>query len=217
MSDTEPVTSDLRAELTATVATAVEFSVILPPGWARFGVDAEAERQLTENMMAVLREHGTATEVLSVRQSVHASFAELRRRKAIACYLPVLPVDGVVLPASITIAPAPVRTPDRLADFAQRVQQKAVTFARGRDEDDLEVWRWEQRSSGLPGEPTEGERGGSRTISYLFEAPRTSRRTPAVVSGTLLYAAGEAEGDFAEQVLALLDAIMGTFTWAATP
>lgn len=214
MSDTERVTSDLRAELATRTEPAVEFSLILPPGWKRFGVDAEAEAQLTENVMATLREHSTASEVVSVRQLVHASFAELRRRKAIACYLPVLPVDGVVIPASIMVAPAPVRTPDRLAEFAARVQQKAAVFARGRDEDGLEIWRWEQRRSGLPGEG--GEEGGSRTVSYLFEAPNGTRRAPAVVSGTLLYAPDEAESSFAEEVLLLLDAIMGTFTWTAT-
>lgn len=211
MSDTERVTDDLRAELSAHVEPAVEFSLILPPGWSRFGVDAEAEQQLTANVTAVLREHGGVSEMISVRQMVHASFTELRRRKAIACYLPVLPVDGVVIPASIMVAPAPVRSPDRLAEFAQRVQQKATTFARGRDENGLDVWRWEQRHRGLPGEG--GENGGARTISYLYEAPRGSRRSPAVVSGTLLYAPDEAESDFAEEVILLLDAIMGTFTW----
>ncbi|GAA5212418.1 hypothetical protein [Microbacterium kyungheense] len=204
---------DLRAELAANQESELEFSVVLPPGWARFGVDAEAERRLTANMMAVLRERSTPAETMSVRQFVHAGFTELRRQKAVACYLPVAPVDDIVIPASITVAPAPVRSPDRLEEFAQRVEAKSVVFARGRDEDGLEVWRWEQRRAGLPGEG--GEDAGSRTVSYLFEAPRGSRRTPAVVSGSLLYAAGEAESDFAEDVLVLLDAIMGTFTWSA--
>jgi hypothetical protein len=214
VSDTERVTSDLRAEIAARIEPSIEFSLVLPPGWSRFGVDAEAEQQLSANITAVLREHAPVPEVLRVRQLVHASFAELRRRKAIACYLPVLPVDDIVIPASIMVAPAPVRTPDRLAEFATRVQQKASVFARGRDEDGLEIWRWEQRSKGLPGDG--GEEGGARTVSYLFEAPKGSRRTPAVVSGSLLYAPDEAESDFAEEVILLLDAIMGTFTWTPT-
>ena len=204
---------DLRAQLAASQEASLEFSLILPPGWARFGVDVAAEQQLTANMTEVLREHGSPSEMLAVRQLVHASFTELRRRNAVACYLPVEPVDDIVIPASITVAPAPVRSPDRLAEFAQRVEQRATVFARGRGDDGLEMWRWEQRVRGLPGEG--GEDGGARTVSYLFEAPKESRRTPAVVSGSLLYAPGEDTSDFAEEVLLLLDAIMGTFTWTA--
>lgn len=195
---------DLKSELLGEQA-GVTYSLVLPPGWARFAVDAEAERLLMQNVTAVLRERGQVSEVLRERQRMTRLFSELRRRRAKAIYLPVVPVEDVVIPASIVVLPAPVAGAANLAKLRERLDRDQVVAAT--EVDGRQVWRWEESQRSIDGDSA----AGSITINYLFEAPAGNR--PAVVSCTLLVARGYEDGTFAESVLALLDAIAATFSW----
>lgn len=197
---------DLKSELTGATATPLQFSIVTPPGWARFSVDEEAERQLTQNMEQMFRDRGQPQNLLTYRMQMHKTFAELRRRNAVAIYLPVIPVDEVVLPVAIMVLPAPVRDAAAIERFAQRLESRALVGSATID--GLRVLRWEERSV-VPGE--EGAR--SLVINHLFEAPAESRRSAAVVSSALLYVDGSEGDEFTESLTVLLDAIAGTFTW----
>ena len=68
---------DLKSELTGTVDRPLQFSIVTPPGWARFRVDETAERQLAENMEQVFRDRGQPQELLRYRTQMHKVFSEL--------------------------------------------------------------------------------------------------------------------------------------------
>ena len=197
---------DLKSELTGLVETPLQFSIVTPPGWARFHVDESAERQLAQNMEQLFRDRGQPTELHRYRTQMHKVFSELRRRNAVAIYLPVVPVEDIVLPVAVMILPAPVRDAAGIERFAQRLATRG-TVTSGMSED-LRVLRWEERSA------VEGEAGArSLVINHLFEAPAGSGRSAAVVSSALLYIDGSEGDEFTESLELLLDAIVGTFTW----
>lgn len=197
---------DLKSELTGTVDRPLQFSIVTPPGWARFRVDEAAERQLTENMEQVFRDRGQPQELLRYRMQMHKLFSELRRRNAVAIYLPVVPVQDIVLPVAVMVLPAPVRDAAGIERFAQRLAERGG--ATSGLSDGLRILRWEERSA------VEGEQGAlSLVINHLFEAPAGSGRSAAVVSSALLYVDGSESEEFTESLQLLLEAIAGTFTW----
>jgi hypothetical protein len=200
--------SDLKSELLAIPLPPLEFSIVTPPGWARFGVDKEAEKQLASNMEQLFRDRGQPHELFRQRAHLHKLFSELRRRNAVAVYLPTTPVEGIVLPVSIVILPAPVRDAAGVNRFAQRLAGRGEV--RSGMHAGLQILRWEERA------PVPGEDGAySLVINHLFEAPTGSRRAAAVVSASLLYVDGSEGDEFTESLAVLLDAIAGTFTWKA--
>lgn len=198
--------ADLKSELMGTVATPLHFSIVTPPGWARFRVDEEAERQLMQNMEQLFRDRGQPQNLLTYRMQLHKTFAELRRRNAVAVYLPVVPVDEVILPVAVMVLPAPVKDGSGVDRFAERLASRGMVGSATID--GLRVLRWEERSA-VPGE--EGAR--SLVINHLFQAPAGTRRSAAVVSSALLYVDGSEGDDFTESLTMLLDAIAATFTW----
>jgi hypothetical protein len=201
---------DLKSELTGSTRPPLEFAITTPPGWARFAVDEAAEAQLTGNMEALFRDRGQPRELLGYRTQVHKMFLELRRRNALAIYLPVEPVGDIVLPLSIVILPAPVRDEAGIEHFARRVAARGEMTSAVID--GLRVLRWEQRSA------VTGEEGASAlTINHLFEAPHGSGRSAAIVTGALLYLDGAEGDDFAQSLEELLQAIASTFTWGVRP
>jgi hypothetical protein len=199
---------DLKSELIADARPPLEFALVTPPGWARFAVDEAAEKQLAANMEQLFRERGQPKELFRQRAQLHKLFTELRRRNAVAVYLPVKLVGEVVLPVSIVILPAPVRDAAGVGRFAQRLALRGEVSSGLHD--GLQILRWEERS------PVPGEKGAhSLVINHLFEAPTGSGRSAAVVSASLLYIDGSEGGEFIESLAALLDAIAGTFSWKA--
>lgn len=197
---------DLKSELIADAHPPLEFSLITPPGWERFAVDEAAEKQLAANMEQVFRDRGEPKELFRQRAQLHKLFSELRRRNAVAVYLPVKPVENVPLPLSIVILPAPVRDSAGVDRFAQRLASRGQVASALHD--GLQILRWEERAA-VPGEAG----AYSLAIHHLFQAPVGSGRPAALVSASMLYIDGS-EGDaFTESLEILLDAIVGTFTW----
>ena len=199
---------DLRSELLADTRPALEFALITPPGWARFAVDEAAEKQLAGNMEQVFRDRGQPKELFHQRAQLHKLFTEMRRRNAVAIYLPVKPVENVVLPVSIVILPAPVRDSAGVDRFAQRLATRGEVTSGLHN--GLQILRWEERSA-VP-----GEKGAHSLVNnHLIEAPTGSGRSAAVVSASLLYIDGSEGEEFTESLEILLEAIVGTFTWKA--
>ncbi|WP_354025425.1 hypothetical protein [Conyzicola nivalis] len=200
---------DLRSELLADVRAPLEFALITPPGWARFGVDEAAEKQLAGNMEQVFRDRGQPKQLFHQRAQLHKLFNELRRRNAVAVYLPVKPVNDVVLPVSIAILPAPVRDSAGVDRFAQRLASRGAVSSGLHN--GLQILRWEERNA-VPGE----NGAHSLAINHLFEAPTGSGRSAALVTASLLYIDGSEGEEFTESLEILLEAIVGTFTWRIT-
>ena len=182
------------------------YSLIFPPGWAQFPVDREAEAQLIQNIRELYHDGGRPDIAADVRTRLHVYFRRLRSIKAKAIYLPIRRVDDLVLPVSIAAVPytaPPGRTiPDSVAAVARaEVEEIAFPFAT--------VYRWQETRDRV-----EREQGvSSETVTYLFPLPGENQREGILLTYAVLRLTEDADPQFTEVLIALFDAIMGTFRW----
>ena len=187
-------------------APELAYTLIFPPGWAQFAVDRDAEARLIQNVRDIYHDGGRPDIAADVRTRLHVYFARLRSIKAKAIYLPISRVDDVVLPVSIAAVPytaPPGRTiPDSVAAVAKTaVEEITFPFAT--------VYRWQETRDRV-----EREQGlSSETITYLFPLPGENQRKGFLLSYAVLHPTDEADAQFTETLIALFDAIMGTFRW----
>ncbi|PJJ73257.1 hypothetical protein CLV46_2843 [Diaminobutyricimonas aerilata] len=188
--------------------TSYEYSLIFPPGWGRFRPNQEAERHVVHNLTEAFAASGDMRALTRFRALVHTSFEELRRRGAVAVHVPTETVEGVALPASVSVLPAPFRSEEDAARFEAALTARGATVKVG-EEGTARIVRWEERT-----DHAAGEQGVSAlSVGYVFPAPDGSRLRPAVVAGSILYPTGDEENELTRSLLALIDAVAGTFTW----
>lgn len=189
-------------------AEAYEYALVFPPGWERFPVDDAVEREFVDRLMAVFAGRGQAEQLTHYRTMLHKSFVQLKRRKAVAIHVPSQPTADIPLPVSVVVIPAPFRSDSDLELFRSKLTQRGPVAA-SQEEDGRTILRWEERSVRAGGE----EGASSLTINWLFPAPKGSGLRPAIVGCSILFPSGLEEDDLTQALIALVDAIAGTFTW----
>ncbi|WP_167132025.1 hypothetical protein [Paramicrobacterium chengjingii] len=207
---------DLKSELKGATSGAgrpsVTYSLLFPPGWKRFAVDDDAEKTFVASLKQVFQPRGLAKDYMYYRALTHRMFMDMKKRRASSIYLPVKPIDGTLLPASMVVLPAPLGGAHQLDDFRARLMKRFELEER--TENELAIWRWEERQTTFP----EGDVGvGALTVHHLFEAPKSTGRAPLMLSATLLVPTGEEKSDLIGIVSELFDAIAGTFNWVRKP
>lgn len=199
--------TSLRDELVTPATVPHEYSLVVPPGWQRLPVDDDIEKRFVDVLMDRFRSQGDPRLLTRMRQGVHKSLAELRRRGAVAIHLPVEAASEVPLPVSIVLLPAPLRSDADIATFRSKLESRGPVSAA--DDNGRTILRWEEVVSKAGGD----EGVSSRTISWLFPAPASSGLRPAIVSGTILYPDGLEQDELVLALGELVDAVAGTFTW----
>ncbi|MCW4458973.1 hypothetical protein [Microbacterium sp. MPKO10] len=151
---------------------------------------------------------GQAKDYMYYRALTHRLFVDMKKRRASSIHLPIKPVEGTFLPASMVVLPAPISGAHQLDDFRNRLTKRFELEESS--ENGLAIWRWEEQQS----TSSEGDFGvGALTIHHLFEAPKATGRAPLMLSATLLVPPGEEKSELIGIVSELFDAIAGTFRW----
>lgn len=185
------------------------YRLLFPPGWAEYGVDEDAERDLLVRTRAKIKPLGRPDLDFSITSSIKSSFRQLRSRDAFALYLPSELAGDAVLPMSITAS--------RLVDPLGGPLDGRITeiFRDHGGEflgDDRNIVRWRRvhrTLDGLPGLSDE-------QVNYAIPVTGTGRRMALLLSTSIIRdPAGSIDEDSIELMVELSDSIVGTFTWAS--
>ncbi|MBL0886554.1 hypothetical protein [Myceligenerans indicum] len=195
------------------------WAMLLPPGWARFPtgagrareLDAAIEQVVARALPDTLPRDTAEPHRRLLRDTLHSTLAEAVDAGAGAVYLPTEPLDGVMVPASITEV-------ELVSDAgANPVEVAAGLLTDGYEESDLVE---------LDGRP------GVR-LAHTEHAVRRDGDVPELSTHQVVYAVSrdEALGEWlvlsfstvwnsedserlAEALVLFFDAVMGTFRWA---
>ena len=185
------------------------YRLLFPPGWAEYGVDEGAERDLLVRTRAKIKPLGRPDLDFSITASIKSAFRQLRSRDAFALYLPSEVSEDAILPMSITAS--------RLVDPLGGPLDGQIT-AVFRDHggeflgDDRNIVRWRRVHRSLEGLPGLSD----QQVNYAIPVMGTGRRMALLLSTSIIQdPAGSISEDSIEMMVALSDSIVGTFTWAS--
>ncbi|MFY1678247.1 hypothetical protein [Streptomyces sp. WMMC905] len=195
------------------------YQLILPPEWVRVPMRVgteEAIKSIVDEAFATLPRSAPLDKIGPYRREMERRLCdvvkEARRAEALDLYLPVEPMHGIAIPASIVVSE--MRFPDEVAVEPSAVVNRLVTASgRGGESSIVQVdgvhgVRTDRTI--LSGTEDAGELG-SRRVDYVAPVPGDPGRWIAVAFSTL--GAGDPEDDIADLSVALYDAMMSTFRW----
>lgn len=186
------------------------YRMLFPAGWAEFGVDDDAERELNLRSRAKVKPLGRPDLDFAITSSIKGAFRQLRTREPLALYLPTEVSEDAVLPMSIiasrlmdpTGAPLDAHITSIFRDFGGEFLG-----------DDRNIVRW-RRTHRQP----EGATAGiiDEQVNYAIPVAGTGRRMALLLSTSIIHDnEGSVSKDSIELMAALSDSIVSTFTWAS--
>lgn len=185
------------------------YRLLFPPGWAEYGVDEGAERDLLVRTRAKIKPLGRPDLDFSLTSSIKSAFRQLRSREAIALYLPSELAGDAILPMSITAS----RLVDPLGGpLDARITEIFRDYGGEFLGDDRSIVRWRRLHRSLEGLPGLSD----EQVNYAIPVPGTGRRMALLLSTSIIQdPAGSISQDSIDLMVALSDSIIGTFTWAS--
>lgn len=204
-------TGGLRAELGG--ETMPEFTLSLPVGWVRRTPDEATHDELVAAARARLMRLHRPDLFGQLSALTDRLFRDLRRTGAVAFFLPGEGApDAAFLPASLTASVR--RGPDgRSLDdtMAQLIRAEGATPLGG----DRRFLRW-LRSERRPVDAGDATAVDTTTVVYLTPVPRTGRRRALQFTLVISHdAAADGDAEYVAALVALFDAHLATFAWAA--
>lgn len=213
------------------------YELVLPAGWRRIPIQhgtKVAIRGITDEVLRRVGANVSRDALMPQRIELERRLSEMARRArsagGIDLYLPVEYTHGVTITASFVVSQIelpdpPLEQPDgRHADVAQFIAYLTSGSGSGEgeggDSAPAEAAAVEvagasaARKEGVsPADPDRQIGYGSRRVDYMIPVPGHPRGMLVVTFSTI--GDGDPDGEFAKLLVALFDAIMTTFRWAA--
>ncbi len=200
------------------VDSATGYAIVVPPGWVNIPLrdgTADAVRAIAKRLFSEASDELPRDDIATYRAQLEGRLNELARQAArnsgIDLYLPTTPRGDVAIPASIVVSDLQLRGGDALnpedvtRELTEGADSQRVTI------DAVEGVRDEQVT---PASPERGVPDASRVVKYLLPVPGVVGHWLAITFSTP--ADGDPQGEFADLLVELFDAIMSTFTWTAS-
>lgn len=207
------------AQDTPTGQQVTAYSIVLPPGWRRIPVRSgskKAIREAVEDAFSGLPKDAPRDKIgpyrMEMERYLTGMVKDARTKGGLDLYLPVLPVYGAPMPASLVVADISeaLRPAGEVPDPAQAIAMFAA------DNDHTHPVTVDG-ALGLRIEKTgnasldKGGEFGTHQVDYVLSVPGTRDRWLAVYFATL--GGGNRDDQVAALLTGLFDAMMTTFRW----
>lgn len=202
----------------ADTRNAFGYTLIIPPGWTRIPlkdgtqdavkkvVDEAAERvshDLPRDKVAEAR--------LELYRRLNSSVKEAQRRDGVDLYLPVEPMHGHLIAASIIVA----KIDTTLRDGVRRQDVLTQLLTDSADSEPAEVAGSAavRKERTMDADPEKGAEAPSKHVDYIVQVPSSGADSGWVVVSFSTIGDGDPAGDVTEILVELFDAVMTTFRW----
>ncbi|MGO4681881.1 hypothetical protein [Microbacterium sp. 2MCAF23] len=166
--DSPPVRVSLREQLGG--APDPDFTLILPPGWERRGVDDATERSMLGAMRQRLMTAQRPELYAQMNRLLREAFVQMRKVSVVAMFVPADDAEhALFLPASLTASIQRSDSGENLDDFVRTAIREHGATALLEDQRFLRMERDEVQT-------VEGERVGVTTVVYITPMPGSQRR-----------------------------------------
>ncbi|WP_055565402.1 hypothetical protein [Streptomyces atriruber] len=202
----------------ADTKNAFGYTLIIPPGWSRIPlregsqdavkeiVDEAAERASRE-----LPKDKVAEARMELYRRLNASVKEAQRRDGVDLYLPVEPMHGYLVAASIVVAK--LDTGLREGVSPQDMLTQLLADSKDSEPAELDGAAGLRKERTMPADPRKGAETASKHVDYVVRVPSSGGDAGWVVVSFTTLGDGNPEGDFTEILVELFDAVMTTFRW----
>jgi hypothetical protein len=203
------------APAAAGVSGAVGYSIVLPPQWHEIPLRSgtvEAIRSILNNAITRLRRDLPRDKVAPYRTEIERRLTLLsnqaRRNGGLCLYLPVEPMHGIPVAASFVISEGSVGSggtdPSLVTSELAAAQEGATPCAVGGSK--------AVRIERIAGPDLRNDvEFGSRRIDYVIPVP--GQEDHWLIAAFSTVGTGDPEGEHADLLAQLFDAIMSTFRW----
>ncbi|WP_409059059.1 hypothetical protein [Streptomyces sp. SYP-A7185] len=202
----------------AETKNACGYTLIIPPGWTRIPLKEGTEEavkeivdEAAERISGDLPRDKVAKARLELYRRLNTSVNDARRRGGVDLYLPVEPMHGILVAASIIVA----KVAPALRDGVDRQDVLAQLLTDSADAESVEVAGSAavRKERTVDADPEKGAEAPSKHVDYVVQVPSTGADSGWVVISFSTIGDGDPAGDLAEVLVELFDAIMTTFRW----
>ncbi|CAM5251353.1 hypothetical protein SALBM135S_09091 [Streptomyces alboniger] len=202
----------------ADTKNAFGYTLVIPPGWTRIPLregTREAVKQIVDEAAEKLSDDLPKDKVTDARMELYrrlnASVKEAQRRDGVDLYLPVEPMYGYLIAASIIVAK--LDTALREGVGGQDVLTQLLTASEDSEPAEVGGSPAVRKERTMPADPAKGADAPSKHVDYLVQVPSTGADAGWVVASFSTLGNGDPESDFTEILVELFDAVMTTFRW----
>lgn len=191
--------------MTAELAEPTGFHIMMPPGWARYLIDATGKKALLARTTARMRDLSRPDLDAQARTMIESYWRTLLANRISAIYLPTEAEQGPAAPLSIAAKQHAAVPGSPFADSLSSIANAPIE----RFETPIgEIHRWQSdvRGSG------EFEGVHSRRIGYGFPFPLPGDRRGMVFLASVAYV-DETDTEVVSLLTETSDTIMETFRW----
>lgn len=202
----------------ADIKNAFGYTLVLPPGWARIPLREGTQDavktivdEAAERVSADLPKDKVADARMELYRRLNASVKEAQRRDGVDLYLPVEPMHGYLIAASIVVAK--VDTALREGVGGHDVLTQLLADSAGSEPVEMDGATAVRKERTMPADPKKGVEAPSKHVDYLVQVPSSGGDSGWLVVSFSTLGDGNPEGDFTEILVELFDAVMTTFRW----
>ncbi|MGW7076793.1 hypothetical protein [Streptomyces sp. NPDC054866] len=202
----------------ADTRNAFGYTLIIPPGWTRIplreGTQETVKKivdEAAERISGDLPRDKVTEARLELYRRLNSSVKEAQRRDGVDLYLPVEPMHGHLIAASIVVAKVDIA----LHDGVGRQDAIAQLLTDSADSESAEVAGSSavRRERTVDADPEKGAEAPSKHVEYIVRVPSSGADSGWVVVSFTTIGDADPEGDISEILVELFDAVMTTFRW----
>lgn len=202
----------------ADTGNAFGYTLIIPPGWTRIPLkegtqDAVKEivDEAAERISSDLPRDKVTEARLELYRRLNSSVKEAQRRDGVDLYLPVEPMHGHLIAASIIVAKVDTALRDEVG--RQDVLAQLLTDTAGSESAEVAGSAAVRRERTVDAAPEKGAEAPSKHVDYIVQVPSSGADSGWVVVSFSTIGDGDLAGDFTDILVELFDAVMTTFRW----
>ncbi|QEU92577.1 hypothetical protein [Streptomyces kanamyceticus] len=203
---------------TADARNAFGYTLVIPPGWTRIPLKEgtqDAVKKIVDDaadrLSPDLPRDKVADARLELYRRLNASVKEARQRDGVDLYLPVEPMHGLLIAASIIVTKP--ETAQRDGVTRHDVLTQLLAGATDSEPAEVDGAAAVRKARTVPADPAKGVEAPSRHVDYVVQVPSNGADSGWLVVSFSTLGDGDPEGDFTEILVELFDAVMTTFRW----
>lgn len=202
----------------ADTGSAFGYTLIIPPGWTRIPLKEGTQEavkeivdQAAERISGDLPRDKVSKARLELYRRLNSSVKDAQRQGGVDLYLPVDPMHGVLIAASIVVAKVDTSLRDGvggqdvltqlLSDYADAESVEVAGSAAVRNERTVDA------------DPEKDAEAPSKHVDYIVQVPSSGADSGWVVVSFSTIGDGDPAGDLTAVLVELFDAVMTTFRW----
>lgn len=202
----------------ADTRNAFGYTLVIPPGWARIPLrdgTQEAVKKIVdeaaERVSGDLPRDKVAEARLELYRRLNTSVKEARQRDGVDLYLPVEPMHGYLIAASIIVTKLDTAQHDGVS--RQDVLKQLLAGSADSEPVEVDGSGAVRKERAMPADVEKGVEAPSKHVDYLVQVPSSGTDSGWVVVSFSTLGDGNPESDFTEILVELFDAVMTTFRW----